>query len=660
MRTWRSHALLALAWCCGCGSSQEPRNSQHPHANAGGTSGAGSSASGAGGRAGAAGGNAPQPPMGGAPDASNLGGRPADAGPPSDAAQDAAADAGRHAGGDACASGSCDPDSECDDDRPCETAEAVCIAGACAIDPEPPGTSWTRSIFAGRAGRVGDDDRTLWCVPAIELPDDGGPARVTSMFQMTALDGKRSDGAMAPEAAQRVRFQCFGDAERRGPSTVVTSPWSDDGQDDRVVARCPEARPYAGHARCQVAADAAPPFVYAGKVCGDGISGVTATPTLHGQLLGDHYELPGGTKPLFNDTGEQAAIVGSDLGYQFLAQGRMYVGFGDSWENDWTVPGPLAGYRGSVLAHTRDFDPADGDGIVFEGWDTVPGRPNVARDVIPSPHDQTGNTEFTAIGTSGFGLTDGGDGYRFLWFAAIKRWSPFTANEYTLAWSKNGEAFIRGDRAPEQHPPRWPFQSYFGTGATWVDREAGYVYFFGVRTYEAESPIRLARVRATLSSVLDHLEYEYWTGTSWEHPDPDDEYALARSPDALADLLPGGATQSTRPELSVAYNAHAGRFMMLVQNDRDGFTNEDPTEFQIWQAEAIEGPWTRVDTGDHLVLANNLYGPYMSEQTMVEGGREVYFVLSDWNLLPLAAGQPYVVGLWSMALERAVVPGCDP
>ena len=67
-----------------------------------------------------------------------------------------------------------------------------------------------------------------------------------------------------------------------------------------------------------------------------------------------------------------------------------------------------------------------------------------------------------------------------------------------------------------------------------------------------------------------------------------------------------------------------------------------------------------VDTDDDLILANTLYGPYMSEQTMTDGGRDVYFVLSDWNLLPLAAGQPYVVGLWSMTLERNALPGCEP
>jgi hypothetical protein len=328
----------------------------------------------------------------------------------------------------------------------------------------------------------------------------------------------------------------------------------------------------------------------------------------------------------------------------------MYLGFGDTWENDATSPGPN-GFRGSVLAHTHDFDPSDANGILLEGWDTAASSPTVAREVIPSPHDQSGNTELTAIGTAGFGLTEGSVGYRFLWFAAIKTWSPFTSN---------GETFQRGDQAQGVHPPRWPFQSYFGPGAVWVDREQGYIYFFGVRTYQAECPIRLARVRGTLAAVRNHLEYEYWTGSAWQRPDPNDEYALARSSDSAADLVPGTSTQSSRPELSIAYNPYVGRYTMLVQNDRNAFKNDTPANFQLWEAKAIEGPWTLTSTGENLSMASTLYGAYMSEQTLVDAGHEVYFALSDWNLQPLALGQPYVVGLWSMSVTRNVQPGCEP
>jgi hypothetical protein len=565
------------------------------------------------------------------------------------------------AGASRCATTPCDPPTECDDDRPCTEPEALCLDGACTPDPNAPGADRAPTSWSGRVGRVGGDDRTLWCTPVVEPASAAEPAHTASDFQLVALNGTREDGVIASDAAQRVRVQCFERADLSGPSTTVTGPWSVDGGGDRSALRCPRSRPHAAFARCQIAAEAKPPYVYAPGGCGDGISKLSGKPVLHGQLLGDHYELPGGPKPLFNDTGAQfGGVVGTDLGYQFLAQGRMYIGFGDTWENDLTVPGP-GGFRGSVLANTRDFDPSDANGIAIEGWDTAPDRPSFAREVIASPHDQSGNTELTAIGTSGFGLSEAGIGYRFLWFASIKRWDPYTNNVSTLAWSRDGGAFERGDRAtPGVHPPRWPFESHFGPAAIWVDREQGYVYFIGVKTYTLMQPVRLARVRATVAAVLDHLQYEYWTGSAWQRPDPADEYALARSSDTAADLIPGSATQSTRPEISVAFNPFVGRFTMMVQNDPEPFKNPANRPFQLWQAEALEGPWTMASAGNDLVLASTLYGPYMSEQTFADGGRKVYFLLSDWNLLPLALGQPYVVGMWSLELERNVEPGCEP
>jgi hypothetical protein len=548
----------------------------------------------------------------------------------------------------------------CDDDHPCSATDTVCVERVCRPDPEAPASSWQRSPWSGRVGLVGDDDSTLWCTPSLVAGprDANNPARVTSHFQRASLAGSLAHEVTAAQAAQRVRFQCFADAALTGASSLVTSAWSVDARKDAVQAQCPRERPHAGFLHCQIAAQDKPPFVYAGPTCGDGVAGLSAKASVRGQLVGDHYELTTPAKPLFNNTGS-VAVMGTDLGFQFLAQGRMYLGFGDTWENELQVPG-ANGYRGSVLAYTRDFEPADENGIAIAGWDTSAERPNVAREVIPSPHDQSGNSEFTAIGTAGFGLSEGDAHYRFLWFAAIKTWEPFTNNESSLAWSKDGGTFVRGDQAADVHAPRWPFESYFGPGATWVDRERGYVYFFGVRTYQAGYPIRLARVRATLASVLDHRQYEYWTGSGFQRPDEGDEYALVRLADRAADLVPGSSTQNNRPELSVAYNPYVGRFIMLIQNDATPFSDEAQTQLQLWEAEQPEGPWRLANTGEHLVLPPHHYGPYTSEQLFSEGGRDVHFALSEWNLLPLILGQPYVVGLWSMKLERRVRAGCAP
>jgi hypothetical protein len=568
-------------------------------------------------------------------------------------------DGGAESAGDAC-SGACVPQSgACDDEHPCGAADTRCVDHVCTADPDAPPAAWARSPWSGRVGLVGDDDTTVWCTPALSgAGDEQTPATVTSQLDRVALDGTQRRATTASFAAQRVQLRCFADAAKTGPATLVTSAWSVDGQQDSVRARCPLAQPFGALAQCQLATEAKPPLVYAGPTCGDGTQRVAGKPAVRGQWIGDHYELSTPNKPLFNNTGK-VAVMGSDLGFQFLAQGRMYVGFGDTWENEASFPA-ANGYRGNVLAYSHDFEPADDNGIVLEGWETAPDRPNVAVEVVRSPHDQSGNTEFTAIAASGFGLTEGKDAYRLLWFAAIKKWDPFTTNESTLAWSRNLGPFTRGDRSADTHPPRWPFDSHFGPGAIWVDREHGYVYFLGVRTYQPAQPVRLARVRATRASVLDHLQYEYWTGSAWQHPDAKDEYALARSADPAFDLIPGSAKQNTRPELSVAYNPYVGRYTLMLQNDATPFDDEAETYLELWEAEAIEGPWKRADTGDALVLPPHQYGPYLSEQTLSQGGRDVHFALSDWNLQPLTLGQPYVVALWNMTLDRRVRPGCAP
>jgi hypothetical protein len=268
---------------------------------------------------------------------------------------------------------------------------------------------------------VDEDDTTIWCKPgALDATDaTSATGGVTSQLRRVALDGTEKPTGSAPPIAQRVSVRCFADAGLRGDSMLITSSWSVDGEQDRVQARCPGTHPFVGLAQCQIAAEGKPPFVFAGPSCGDGVSGLASTPVVHGQLIGDHYELSAPGKPLFNNTGK-AAVMGADLGFQFLAQGRMYVGFGDTWENEASVPG-TNGYRGSILAYTHDFDPADDNGIALEGWETTPDHPGIASEIVRSPHDQSGNTEFTAIATSGFGLTEGSDHYRFLWYAAIKK-----------------------------------------------------------------------------------------------------------------------------------------------------------------------------------------------------------------------------------------------
>lgn len=544
----------------------------------------------------------------------------------------------------------------CDWEHPCPGADERCRAGHCEADPEAPPTGLERSVWSGRAGWIDSRDRTHFCTPDKHASGRGA----SSHFERVSSDGTRETLAAEPDGAQRLRLQCQRDVADASDAVIVTSGWSSDAEGDALELECPLDHPQLAYLVCQVVTSGWPAYVYAGTACGDGVSDLRAAPELVGQMLGDHYELTTSTtaKPLLNNT-KAAGVIGTDLGYQFVAHGRLEIGFGDTWENESSIGGPL-GLRGSVLAHTQDLDPSDGDGIAIDGWETMADRPAAAREIIPSIHGTLGVEEFTAIATSGVGLTEGDTHYRFLWFASIRNWDPFESIESTLAWSINGGDFVRGDQAPDFHPPRWPHATYFGPGAMWLDREAGMVYFVGVRTYVPESPLRIARVRATASALRDHLQYEYWTGERWQRPNRNDEYALASLEDTRADLMPGSHEQSNRPEYSLAYNAYAGRYVMIIQHDLAPFETESATDFQLWQAKDLTGPWQEVDSGDKLLrMGSDLYGAYMSEHLMRGGGRDMYFLMSEWNLLPLFLGQPYSVGLWQMGLARHTLHGCQ-
>ncbi|HEX6245520.1 MAG TPA: hypothetical protein VFZ61_31570, partial [Polyangiales bacterium] len=158
-------------------------------------------------------------------DATTLDGSPLEAG-----AQDACA-------GDACVAAACSLD------QPCSAPDALCIQGLCQVDPAAPAAGWQRSSWSGRAGVVRMDDTTFWCTPALRQASDQGAAQVRGELHQVALQGPRSEAVTAPHASVRVRAQCFADAQQTGASSLVTSTWSADAEQDRTALTCPPERP---------------------------------------------------------------------------------------------------------------------------------------------------------------------------------------------------------------------------------------------------------------------------------------------------------------------------------------------------------------------------------------------------------------------------------
>ncbi|MET0342544.1 MAG: DUF4185 domain-containing protein [Polyangiales bacterium] len=539
------------------------------------------------------------------------------------------------------------------------------------------------SSHAGRVGAVDAEERTTWCTPALTAGSGTTPAQVSSKLQRIASDGTVEDAVVSVALTQRVRLTC---RDAQGASVAVTSEPSRDADGDRVTATCPADKPLGTFASCMLQSPQREWYVYKGSDCGDGVAPQFDDPVfdvrLLGQMTGGFYELPLRPplthpvgRPLFNDTcgnlqsrdlnrscasaAKPGGFVGgTDLGFSFLSGGKLHFGFGDTWPGEAvvTIQRPVSVQkRGSVLYRSDDRDPSNG--IAFSDFDRTPESPLVAMEVIASPHDQK---EISAINVAGFSVREAGHTYRFLWFATIGNWSApesgdrATVGEGTLAWSVDGKLpFVRGDKQTEYDPPRWPGDSSFGAGTVWLDREGGWVYLFGVAPYFKNRPVHLARVRARVASILDRTAYRYWDGSGWSE----------RMEDA-APLIPPGV--SARPELTVAYSAYAGRWLMLLTP-----TLGSDAQLQLWQSPPLapDAPWTpagrweKVATADGALPSNatapGLYAPYTSDHLLGNGGRDVYFMLSQWERNDLVIfTQPYNVGLWSMSLRRRVRPGC--
>ena len=527
------------------------------------------------------------------------------------------------------------------------------------------------SIWSAGVGKVLPSDELVSC--AYSSFSNAGIFTVTAKLQKRTSDGTViADPYTEATTKLKVKMQCYNPATGvfSSPASAASTTFA-----DNATIACPASH-VGVFARCMLRSTDSNPFTYgggnmAGDPCGNGVSGIvlpSGSNGYRGQITGYQSELnfrAGAGNKLYNSsTMRSAQVHGTDLGYMFYAGGSLWAGYGDTWANTWMTPVSPTRNRGSILFRTSDLDPSDSNGLTYSWWQ---GNPSFAAEVVPSCHNSFPCNEVTAIATAGFGLRDGSNAHRLLWFASISNWSPFTSTA-TWAYSTNGGAFARADKNPPAgtNPPVWTDASHFGAGAIWQDRLAGYVYLFGQRPYRNNTPIRLARVPAKLASVMDRTQYEYWggSGVGWKK---DANNPLAPSEGSYfgsaADIIPASANAG--PEFSVAYDAYANRWIMLLVRDR--WTNT--TAVELWQSASVTGPWSKVTTGsNNLPNAstaggqwspyNFFYGPYTSEHIMRNGGQSVYFQLSEWNGIP--SFRPYNVGLWTFDITRATTPSCAP
>jgi hypothetical protein len=274
--------------------------------------------------------------------------------------------------------------------------------------------------------------------------------------------------------------------------------------------------------------------------------------------------------------------------------GEIFVAFGDTFGENWDGDGAGGGdWRSNVLAKSSDTDLSDGLTFSTMIQDTT----GHAKEILWSK--KINNDEITVIPTAG--ITIGSRHY--IHYMSVNNWGSagvWQTNYAGIAYSDdNGQNWIKHGTAKWQNNSTWTnkFQQ-----AAFI-KNGGFVYMYGQENGR-RGDIYLARVPQ--NSMLTIGAYRYWDGNGWST--------------AQADARP--AAIGISGELSVAYNSHLKKFVMMYLNEHRWIIamREVPTPVGPWSGEKI------VTTAAEFP---GLYGNFIHPWTNT--GNDLYFVMSRWG-----------------------------
>jgi hypothetical protein len=345
------------------------------------------------------------------------------------------------------------------------------------------------------------------------------------------------------------------------------------------------------------------------------------------QLIGPTPHSPGAAFAPFpnsiNDT-TRWGICGGDLGSLLVDRGIAYIILGDNYTScppgtggpgDNLLPPDWRSNAVGVIARPQDFV----HGLYITRWISHDGKR--AAEVIPSQHNagdcqdtQRPGCEVTRIPTAGVAA----QGHLFLAFMSVHHWgaaSQWAVNYSSLAMSADHGATW----TVETGMVRWGPDSHFIQWAVTPDPTTRYLLIYGIPAGRFGS-VRLMRVPATWQRVLSPANYEYYIGL-----------------DAMGNPLWGkseaqAATVAGAPagEVSVIYDRGLKRWLMTyLQGGNDQITPSSD-DLVLRSAPHYWGPWSQTTTLVPHQKYPGLYGAFMNPAFLADGGRVVYFTMSQW------------------------------
>jgi hypothetical protein len=301
----------------------------------------------------------------------------------------------------------------------------------------------------------------------------------------------------------------------------------------------------------------------------------------------------GETIPNPNHTDTAYQVNATDLGIMWDAGGgKLMVAFGDTFGAGWTGPGAPGGgtdWRSNVLGISTNTDPQNG--LKFSTM--IQNTTGHAKELLSSL--KIDNNEITVIPTAG--ITIGTRSY--IHFMSVNHWgSPgsWVTNYSEMAYSDDG-----GQNWTKDVNTRWSASSNFAQAA--FIRNGGYLYMYGTPAGRLGNAY-LARVPE--ANVLSKTSYQYWDGNAWQ----------TNNESAAVPIVKGPVS-----ELSVQYNSHFGRYLMVYLGSRVSIVLRD--------AGSLTGTWT----GERQMATSStypgLYGAFI--HPWFNTSTDLYFTMAQWD-----------------------------
>ena len=313
---------------------------------------------------------------------------------------------------------------------------------------------------------------------------------------------------------------------------------------------------------------------------------------LSGAVVTKVAQITGENSP--NRTQSRFGVWGTDLGSFTVLDGKTYLFGGDTFADD-----KNGNWRSNVLFIIEDDDPSDG--LTITG--AITNAAGTARELLTS--QKLDGSEMTVIPTNLFAA----NGKLYCIYMSVRHWGG--PGEWFCRCSGLAVSEDKGQSWQKLRNVKWPGTSGFIQTAN--AQVGDTMYFWGIPGGRFGG---VSLMKAPVAQLEDMDAYAYYVGLDergaprWQQG----EEGIANA--ALVLDAPVG-------ELSVIYNEHLGNFMMTYLHQ--------PSQ-QIMLRELIT-PWGPF--GDEVVLARGteypaLYGPFMHPDYVEQGGKCVYFTMSQY------------------------------